>query len=170
MGTKVNSGPGMVTITYSEPAASTPPPASGSRGGAASGSSAAPPLAPPPVLVAPSEPSNAFAFGRVRVGVHQLRLGFDYPDRGTLDVLVTTRRPGAASAAGLRPGPHSVRVGRLHDSADGPETHTLRVAITHRGESILARRGKLPIRLSLVYTPDGGQPSRQARKFTVRPG
>jgi hypothetical protein len=70
-----------------------------------------------------------------------------------------------SGAAGLRPGPRRVRVGRLHDSADGPETHTLRVPITHRGQSILARRGKLPIRLSPVFTPDGGQSSRQARQY-----
>jgi hypothetical protein len=175
MGTRVNAGPGTVTITYPDTVGtSTAVAGSGGRasgsGGGASGSGGAPPLSPPPLTVVPPEPSNAFSFARVRVGVHQLRLGFDYPGRGTLDVLVTTRRPGAASAAGLRPGPHRERVGRLHDSADGPETHTLRVPMTRRGQSILARRGKLPVRLSLVFTPDGGQSSRQARKFTVRPG
>jgi hypothetical protein len=46
----------------------------------------------------------------------------------------------------------------------------LRVPISHRGERLLARRGKLPVRISLVFTPDGGQSSRQARTFTVRPG
>ena len=62
-------------------------------------------------------PSNAFNFARVRVRPRVLRVGFDYPGRGTLDVLVTTRRPGAQTAR-LRPGPHRVTVGKLHDSAD----------------------------------------------------
>ncbi|HEX3317563.1 MAG TPA: hypothetical protein VHR88_06065, partial [Solirubrobacteraceae bacterium] len=157
MATGGNDGAGKVTITYADSAPSTPTTStggsSGSSGGGASGStsSAAPPVVPPPLIVALTEPSNAFSFARVRVGVHQLRLGFDYPGSGKLDVLVTTRRPRGASAASLRPGPHSLRIGRLRDSADGRETHTLRVPISHRGERLLARRGKLPVRISLVF-------------------
>jgi hypothetical protein len=86
----------------------------------------------------------------------------DYPGRGTLDVLVTTCRSGAASSTHLRPGPRSVAVGKLHDSAESSQTKTLRVPLSHRAQTILARRGKLPIRLSLVFTPEGGQSSRQA--------
>ena len=156
MRTGVNNGSGLVTITYT----ATAPTASALPEQTVKG--AAPPLAP-------SEPDNAFAFAPVRVGLHQLRLGFDYPGRGTLDVLVTTRRPGAASAARLRPGPRRVRLGRLHDSAESPQTKTLRVPLSHRAKAILARRGRLPIRLSLVFAPEGGRSSRQAHKYTVRP-
>jgi hypothetical protein len=137
--------------------------ASSSAGGGSS--AASPPVLAPP-LVAES-PSNAFGFARVRVRPQELRLSFDYPGRGTLDALVTTRRPGSAAAARLRPGPHRVAVGKLHDSADGAVTKTLRIPLTARGRRILARRAKLPLRLSLVFTPDGGQSARQARKFTV---
>jgi hypothetical protein len=120
-----------------------------------------------------SEPSNAFAFARVRVGVHQLRLGFDYPGRGTLDVFVTTRRLGAASSARSAPGPQrdggeAARHPRTCTTPENPQTKTLRVPPSHRTQTILARRGKLPIRLSLVYRPEGGQSSRQARAYTVR--
>jgi hypothetical protein len=169
MTTGVNSRGGLVSITYADTASSTSTPAAGSGSGAGSGgASGTPPAAAPPLIAVPPEQSNAFTFAQVRVGVHQLRIGFDYPGRGTLDVLVTTRRPGASSAR-LRPGGRRVGVGRLHDSAGGPETHTLRVPLTDRGQSILARRGKLPIRLSLVFTPEGGQSARLARKYTVRP-
>jgi hypothetical protein len=61
-----------------------------------------------------------------------------------------------------------VTVGKLHDSAESPQTKTLRVPLSHRAQTILARRGKLPIRLSLVFTPEGGQSSRQVREYTVR--
>jgi hypothetical protein len=97
-----------------------------------------------------------------------LRVSFDYPGKGTLDALVTTRRPGAQTAR-LRPGPHRVTVGKLHDRADRAQTKTLVIPLTGRGRHILRRRGKLPIRLSLVFTPDGGQSARQAHKYTVRP-
>jgi hypothetical protein len=112
--------------------------------------------------------SNAFSFARVRVGARALRLSFDYPGSGTLDALVTTRRPGAASAR-LRPGPHRLSVGKLHDRATGAQTKTLVVPLTRGARRLLARRGKLPIRLSLVFTPDGGQSARQAHKYMVRP-
>jgi hypothetical protein len=138
--------------------------ASSSSAGGRSSAASPPVLAPP--FVAES-PSNAFGFARVRVRPQELRLSFDYPGRGTLDALVTTRRPGSAAAARLRPGPHRVAVGKLHDSADGAVTKTLRIPLTAHGRRILARRGKLPIRLSLVFTPDGGQSARQARKFTA---
>ena len=167
MRTGVNGGAGRVTLTYTEPASSTSTATAAPGASAASGGT--PPAAAPPLITVPSEPANAFEFARVRVGVQQLRLGFDYPGRGTLDVLVTTRPPGAASAS-LRPGGRRVTVGKLRDRAENPETHTLRVPLTHRGTSILGRRGKLPVRLSLVFTPDGGQSSRQARKYTVRAG
>ena len=137
---------------------------SSSMGGGSS--VAAPPTLAPPLLA--ESPPNAFGFARVRARPKVLHLSFDYPGRGTLDVLVTTRRPGSAAAARLRPGPHRVTVGKLHDSADAPVTKTLRIPLTGRGRRILARRGKLPIRLSLVFTPDGGESARQARKFTVR--
>jgi hypothetical protein len=124
---------------------------------------------PPPLLAPPTpvEPSNAFRFARVRVSARELRLRFDYPGDGTLDALVTTHRLGA-SAARLRPGPNRLSVGKLHDSASGAQTKTLRVRLTSRGRQILARRGKLPIRLSLVFTPTGGQSARQTHKYTVR--
>jgi hypothetical protein len=66
---------------------------------------------------------------------------------------VTTRRRGAA-AARLRPGPHRVTVGKLHDRASAAQTKTLVIPITSRRKHILSRRGKLPIRLSLVFPPD----------------
>ena len=96
---------------------------------------------------------NAAVFGELA--------GANYPVRGKLDVLVTTRAPGASAA-------RQMRVGRLHDSAVGPETHTLRVPLTHRGQSMLGDRGKLPVRLTLVFTPDGGQPSRRLGTYTMR--
>ena len=129
-----------------------------SSGGATSSTPAT--VTPPPAAL-PLAPSSTFAFARVRLGVHQLRLGFDYPVRGKLDVLVTTRTPGASAA-------RQMRVGRLHDSAVGPETHTLRVPLTHRGQSMLGDRGKLPIRLTLVFTPDRGQPSQRLGTYTMR--
>ena len=129
-----------------------------------SGTPTATPILTP---LTPVEPSNAFRFARVRVTARELRLSFDYPGEGTLDALVTTRRPGA-SAARLRPGPSRVSVGKLHDSAGAAQTKTLRVRLTRRGRRILTRRGKLPIRLSLVFTPAGGQSARQAHKYTVR--
>ena len=157
--TGVNRGAGIVTITYSEPATSTATVVGGTSSGGATSSTPAT-ITPPPAAL-PLAPSSTFAFARVRLGVHQLRLGFDYPVRGKLDVLVTTRTPGASAA-------RQMRVGRLHDSAVGPETHTLRVPLTHRGQSMLGDRGKLPIRLTLVFTPDGGQPSQRLGTYTMR--
>jgi hypothetical protein len=175
-----HEGGGQVTITYTGDDASVrsssapleqvigPPTASSSSGSGSSSSST--PASPPAAsgLSGLGSPSNAFNFARVRVGVRALRLGFDYPGRGTLDAIVTTRRPGAESAR-LRPGPHRVTVGKVHDSADSAQTKTLVIPLTRRGRRILAHRGKLPIRVSLVFTPDGGPSARQAHKYTVRP-
>jgi hypothetical protein len=133
---------------------------------------ASPTPAPPPPLapLPPGEfsPPNAFAFATVAIERDGLRFTFDFPGPGTLDALATTHRL-TAKTARLRPGPHRLSVGRLHASADGPGPRTFRLPLNANGRRILAIRGKLPIRLSLVYTPTGGQNSRQARKYTIHP-
>lgn len=80
---------------------------------------------------------DAFSFARVRVSARVLRLRFDYPGRGPLNALVTTRRPGA-EAARLRAGAHRVSVGKLHDNADSAQTTTLVIPLTRHGRRILA--------------------------------
>jgi hypothetical protein len=122
--------------------------------------------ASPPALPELS-PDNAFRFPRVRARKAGLTFVFDFPGAGTLDALATTRKLGAHTAV-LRPGPHRTAVGRLHASAQGPGPRRLRLRINRRGRRILAIRHRLPVRLSLVFTPTGGQSSRQARKVTIR--
>ncbi len=97
-----DNGGGSATATSAGVAVVVPPSTSNTQSTGAASSQTVNGNVPPSVVT--SEPSNAFAFARVRVGAHQLRLGFDYPGRGTLDVLVTTRRSGTplrlASARG----------------------------------------------------------------------
>ena len=63
---------------------------------------------------------DAFSFARVRVSARVLRLRFDYPGRGPLNALVTTRRPGA-EAARLRVGADRVSVGKLQRPVGPPD-------------------------------------------------
>jgi DNA-binding beta-propeller fold protein YncE len=129
----------------------------------------APPSAGPPLIAPPAElsPDNAFLFPRVTTAPDgETTFTFDFPGRGTLDALATTHKL-RAHAAVLRPGPNRVAVGRLHASADAPGPRIFHLPLNATGRRILAIRGKLPIRLTLVYTPTGGQSSRQARKYTA---
>jgi hypothetical protein len=73
--------------------------------------------------------------------------------------------PGAGLSGFVASGPAPPLAMVCHENNDQSATNERpprKLPRGHRAQTILARRGKLPIRLSLVFTPEGGQSSRQA--------
>jgi YVTN family beta-propeller protein len=128
----------------------------------------APPATPP--LIPPLEPpSNAFAFPKVTAtghGANELVFVFDFTDPGQLKSLLTTHKL-PAGAARLRPGPHRTAIAQKTVTRDAAGRVVVHLPINKKGRRIHSLRGKLPVRLTLVYTPNGGDPNRSARKLTL---
>ena len=98
---------------------------------------------------------------------------------------VTRKKSGAISATAQVPNPGTLVAGDPHDYALGapgnkplllkpdvadvtPGSVTVTTRPTQRARDILARRGRLKVRVKVLFTPKGGLPSGQIRKVKLK--
>jgi hypothetical protein len=114
------------------------------------------PAPPPPPSTTPM-PSNFFFTGKLTRDLKHggAKLDVTLPDAGTLTVADARRKLAIASArAGGNGRPIMIRTTSVQ--ATGPGTVRVFLRPTAAAQKLLANYGKIPFRLQLSFTPDGG--------------
>jgi hypothetical protein len=129
------------------------------------------PLPPPPQPTPTwSPPSNAFTIGKLirdrKRGAAKLDVAL--PGAGTLYVTDARRQIAIASSRtdAARRLPVLVRTASVQTS--GPQTVRVFLRPTAPAQKLLAKGGKLPIRLQLTFAPEGGMAATQGYDGTLR--
>jgi hypothetical protein len=127
-----------------------------------------PPLPPPPAPTY-SPPSNAFTIGHLfRDRKHgAAKLDVTLPGPGFLTVADARRGVAVASARPIPKEP-PVFIRTTSAQTSGPQTVRVFLRPTAAAKKILGKRGKLPIRLQLTFTPEGGMTATQGYEGTLR--
>jgi hypothetical protein len=113
--------------------------------------------APPPQPSTTPMPSNAFFAGKLTRDLRHggAKLEVTLPDAGTLTVADARRKLAIASArAGGNGRPIMIRTTSVQ--TNGPQTVRVFLQPTAAAQTLLAEYGKIPFRLQLSFTPDGG--------------
>lgn len=109
----------------------------------------------PPSAASPAPPSNLFTLGKPKLNQR----------RGTAQLPVTVPGPGELELSGN--GVKATRVVRI-DAARPQGPVRLLIAAMGAKRSRLNRTGKFTVRPRVTYTPDGGDPSIQTVKLTLK--
>lgn len=127
-----------------------------------------PPPPPPPPSWSP--PSNAFSIGKlVRDRRHgDAKLDVTLPGAGALYVTDARRQIAIASSRIETTQQLPVLVRTASVQTSGPQTVRVFLHPTAKAKKLLAEGGKLPIRLQLTFTPEGGMAATQGYDGTLR--
>jgi hypothetical protein len=130
------------------------------------------PLPPPPLPPSTwTPPSNAFSIGRlVRDREHGgAKLDVTLPGAGALYVTDARRQIAIGSSrTDTPPRQLPVLVRTASVQTGGPQTVHVSLRPTAAAKKLLAKGGKLPIRLQLTFTPEGGMAATQGYEGTLR--
>jgi hypothetical protein len=142
------------------------------------GESPASPAATPPSpgpSTPPAAPSNAFGFQGGSVTFNNagtaVTLTFDAPGPGTFTVREAGSSPyrspdGATAARKKRKQQALVKPVTARANAAGPVKVT--VKLTPAGKKILRKKGRVKVRMSVTFAPDGGSPATQRINITFK--
>jgi hypothetical protein len=126
------------------------------------------PVPPAPEPVAVPLPSNAFTVGKLALDRKHgsAKLDVTLPGPGMLTVTDARRQVAIASdRSGPKEKPILIRTAAVQTG--GPQTVRVFLRPTPAAKKLLGQSGKLPFRLQLTYTPDGGQTATQGYRGTL---
>lgn len=109
--------------------------------------------------VLPVKPSNAFSLLRKSISSKTggATVSVKLPGAGTLEVIGTAKN-----------GKKTIKVGRTVLSASRAGTFNVQLKPSAAAKKILREKGKLPVRLTLVFTPDGGEENDSVSSLTLK--
>jgi hypothetical protein len=126
------------------------------------------PLPPAPEPVAAPLPSSSFTVGKLALDrkYGSAKLDVTLPGPGMLTVTDARRQVAIASdRSGPKEKPILIRTAAVQTG--GPQTVRVFLRPTPAAKKLLGGNGKLPFRLQLTYTPDGGQTATQGYRGTL---
>ncbi|MGE5282901.1 MAG: hypothetical protein ACM3N0_11410 [Chloroflexota bacterium] len=107
-------------------------------------------------IAIPSTPYNKFSFGKLKLN----------KKKGTATLQVKVPGPGKVVATDVKK--HGKRIKNAKTTASGPRTVKLKLKPTAQGKKTLGKKGKLPFKLKVTFTPTGGKAASKKRSGKLK--